>query len=224
MSHAFIGRISRSYQDVSGIFVTISEDCDRIWVYEHPADDKVTRVHCHFLVIGARRDPKGYKNMSSYKACSLEGNKDHAYKTYDAKYKFECLTYFSKGVYDPVLCKKVDDLVVSEEHKALWVENANDNDNDNVNDNVSAKKVDEWNMLKKDFIESALYRYADANELTKDNLLAVRNWTLRWYWQRYGRMPMTSIYKRNASSLFYMLCIKLDRECIGMEALIDWTY
>lgn len=150
--NAFCGRITRPYSDLSGVFSEWTKDCEYLFVYEHDADEKVNRTHCHLLLIGSKRDNKGIKNISSYKKLQLKGNEDHSYKKYDNVYDkghegewYEYVKYMTKGKLDYKLAYGHNADVICENSKLKWVEPKS------VEDKVvkvdKEKKKDYWNVV-----------------------------------------------------------------------------
>lgn len=118
--YAFLARITRPYGELSDLFNEWSTQCTRMWVYEHIADEKVSRTHCHVIISGSKRDFDNLKKLKSWHKLNIEkGNKGSSSKSYmktndphiyfivedlgqtvlqEKDYWFECLKYASKGV------------------------------------------------------------------------------------------------------------------------------
>lgn len=123
MSYAFLGRISKSYSDLSGMFLEWAEQCSSLWVYEHEADESVNRTHCHILALDSKRDADGLKKLVSWKASQIEkGNTGSSFKTYKPELGYQCLTYYSKGVLKPMLCSGLQASDIAEDHRTKWVQ------------------------------------------------------------------------------------------------------
>lgn len=120
MSHAFLGRITRPYSDISGLLISWSLECERMWVYEHEADEEVNRTHCHFLVVNCQKDFDTLKERKSWTNFGFKGNKDSSFKHYDPKYEYSKVTYMSKGNLDPVFSK--NDNGIAAECKGKYVD------------------------------------------------------------------------------------------------------
>lgn len=106
-----------------------SQQCDYLFVYEHEADEKVNRTHCHLLCLASKRDNKGVKNISTYKKLKLKGNEDHSYKTYDPIYDkehqgewYEYVKYMTKGTLQPKLAFGHNADYICELSKSKWVD------------------------------------------------------------------------------------------------------
>lgn len=97
-------RVSLAFSDVK--LEQLYEDCEKVIVYEHPADDEVSRTHIHGLCIGYKHKDdtfrKFFKGKYEY-ALTLKNKKTGA--PVDETF----ITYMSKGCYDPVYVKNVSD-------------------------------------------------------------------------------------------------------------------
>lgn len=127
MSYAFLGRITRPYADISGVLLDIFKDVGYFWVYQHDADEKVNRTHCHFFTLQSQRDNKTIKNLKVYKELKFKGNSDHAYKNYDSKVDegnegewYNVLKYYSKGTLEPVYCHGARSAQIAEASRLKW--------------------------------------------------------------------------------------------------------
>lgn len=101
MANVICGRITRSFADVSGVFVSWAKQCDKYWVYEHEADEEVNRTHCHFLFEGSKASVKQVKERQIYEELKLE-RYDHAYKAWNPKQREQYGSYMTKGRLEPV--------------------------------------------------------------------------------------------------------------------------
>lgn len=109
-------RISRSYEEVYDWVNDLT--ADKILVYQHDADDEVSRTHIHMLLIGSTLKPDALK--ARYK--KLYGNieaKDWSFKKSDGDVKY--ITYMSKGIIPPSFSKGYTVSEI-EEYTKLWVD------------------------------------------------------------------------------------------------------
>lgn len=165
MSHAFLGRISLRYDELSTMFIEWTKQCSQMWVYEHEADDKVSRTHCHILVIGSERDAEGLKKLSSWIKCNIpKGNSGSSFKKYNKIHDFEhngwfiSLTYASKGCLQPKLAHGENADAIANASFAHWEDresaNANAttiaaNANANANANVcKPKRITQYQIAR----------------------------------------------------------------------------
>lgn len=123
-------RIHRAYVDCSGIFTIWSDRAISTVVFEHEADGKVNRTHCHALIYGIDVKEQAMKRMWKDKPADLSGNGDwsftETYKeddqdlqiTWESRHK--ALTYLTKGSLEPKLLKNISKQEV-DEARTKWV-------------------------------------------------------------------------------------------------------
>lgn len=70
-------RISREYKDVSGVVVSVFEKCEKGFVFQHPADEDVNRVHIHGYLFNPTICRKTLSEQIA-KKLNLKGNSDFA--------------------------------------------------------------------------------------------------------------------------------------------------
>lgn len=112
----FAFRISKPYSDVD--LTELYELCDKAVIYEHIADDEVSRTHIHGVLIGCQRKEdtlrnKFFKGIYEKQDYELKSS----YKTNDGKklpVNEEYIVYMSKGI------------LIPEYHKGYTVEEINE--------------------------------------------------------------------------------------------------
>lgn len=100
---ATFGRITRAYTDLSGAFRSISLLCDKMLIYEHEADEEITKTHCHF-VAEHNCTTKTLKNtiLKNLKTGdSLNGNEDWSMPENNWDKSHKTITYMTKGRLEP---------------------------------------------------------------------------------------------------------------------------
>jgi len=70
-------RISREYKDVSGVVVSLFEKCTEGFVFQHPEDEDVNRVHIHGYLFNPTICRKTLSEQIT-KKLNLKGNSDFA--------------------------------------------------------------------------------------------------------------------------------------------------
>lgn len=111
------GRITRPYALLSSIFEEL--ESDRVIVYEHEADEEVSRTHIHFLIDGCEVQILSLKNRIR-KVLKEIDRSDWSFKTGGTK---EFITYMSKGKLEPKYVRGYDNLDYTiEELKAKWID------------------------------------------------------------------------------------------------------
>lgn len=123
-------RIHRPYADCSGIFTLWAERAISAVVFEHPADDKAKRTHCHGLIYGIDVKAEAMKRMWKDKPNDLSGNGEWSlvdtYKednqdlqiTWESRGK--ALTYLTKGHLEEKFLKNISKQEV-DEARSKWV-------------------------------------------------------------------------------------------------------
>lgn len=112
-------RITIPYAEIgAGFLEGLAELSDTLVIYEHEADEEVSRTHCHGLMLGCKRGQdtirnKYFKNIYAKQDYSLVAKTLN--KVIDKKF----ITYMSKGKLNPKYCKGVSDIEIAE-LTALW--------------------------------------------------------------------------------------------------------
>lgn len=193
-------RVKVDYATAKDFIQAWSDKCQKIIVYEHPADESVSETHIHVLIMGCEVKQEQLSRIY-YKFLSSDERKGNQLWAWEHKkwkanhpgqdYNDEMITYMSKGKFDPMYVKGFDNELIAL-RKSQWVEPVKQADNVLKSRD---KKVDEWDEIQTDFLEKWL-------SIDDCNFERVRTWTMSWYWKKYGRLPVTSVYKRNAGSLW----------------------
>lgn len=108
-------RLSRSYEDISGwvdwLRVAMKDE-GQFAVYQHDADDEVTRTHCHLLVYGTKLMKTTMKKAVE-RLCGAFEKTDWSFKTtYNAPDGVKpvdkhFITYMSKGSLEPAAIHRI---------------------------------------------------------------------------------------------------------------------
>jgi len=111
-------RISRTFNDLSGIMLCF-EGIPNVLIYQHDADEDITRTHCHFLLEKSPIDTEGLKKRI-LKIVKFFGNSDWStsQKEYTSSEKY--ISYMSKGILEPVYNKGYETTHI-DTLKALWL-------------------------------------------------------------------------------------------------------
>lgn len=106
-------RISLSFSDVNlGELYAL---CDKVVIYEHPADSSVSRTHIHGLLIGCKRKEDTIRNRF-FKG--IYEKSDYSINTKNVSITF--ITYMSKGKYVPSYTQNVTPDVI-ELYTNAWI-------------------------------------------------------------------------------------------------------
>lgn len=119
MPHSYFVRITRPYQDISGLVITWAERAKRLVCYEHIGDE-TEKTHIHIAVESSEICKKQMKNLvSKYR---LKGNEDWTFKDYDEG--DTAMVYMTKGKLEPKYMKGYTQQD-SDKWKSQWVERKN---------------------------------------------------------------------------------------------------
>jgi len=203
-------RISRSYDELFDLVDSI--DCDKIIVYEHTADETVSRTHCHIVIIGSKIKPDAIKTR--YK--KLYGNiekTDWSFKKCVEDY-LPTITYMSKGTLPPKLCKGFDtDTVVELTQK--WVDPTTLKLT--LKDGKLVKEVKEKAKKTKREMLELVRSHVEPNALTRDILKVIRK-VLMDNNEVIGQYKMMDYYDS------FMMYDRKNEWLSAMEAKINSSY
>lgn len=122
MPQNYAPRISLPWNDLSGVASIWQEYCSQIIIYEHDADEEVSRTHCHFLMIDCTVKEERLKRLSK-----LPGKGNEFWSWIHKQFPNPDVTfikYMSKGTLRPVFQKNFSDQIV-EEQRGLWIDYKN---------------------------------------------------------------------------------------------------
>lgn len=108
--HDVYGRITFSYNELASVFQhLVRAQGSKLIVYEHEADESVSRTHCHFISIGGDVSVDTIKN---HVRRAIGGSTDYkidkgdwAFRDYDHNREQQCIAYMTKGVLEPNFMK-----------------------------------------------------------------------------------------------------------------------
>lgn len=109
------GRISREWSLLEGMVLELTKVADEVVVYEHVADQEVSRTHIHFYLENFTQSIEGVKKRVR-KICPDISKSDWAFNMKEVNRS--CITYMSKGTLEPVFNSGID----CNEYKELWEE------------------------------------------------------------------------------------------------------
>uniref|UniRef100_A0A7D5BHI1 Uncharacterized protein n=1 Tax=aquatic metagenome TaxID=1169740 RepID=A0A7D5BHI1_9ZZZZ len=97
-SKALFCRVSRSYEETANVFAQLTAKCSAVVVYEHIADNEISRTHVHFFLEDVDMSVEGIKKMFR-KECGDLMRSDWAFNTKEVDR--DCITYMAKGTLEP---------------------------------------------------------------------------------------------------------------------------
>lgn len=186
-------RITRTYQDVSGVLMSWLDKCEQILAVEHPADGKTKRVHCHILLV--EPSVNNDQLQKPLRKMNLKGNTDFMFSFVVTKGRYkgepykrdETVKYFIKGRYEVKLNKgfQTEEL---EELKSSW----KDSQESDVIPPKEGREDVEWNYL--------LHKYeVSGQELT---MIGIRRWIRSDCLSRRKPVPRAGDVNRWAFSIY----------------------
>lgn len=107
-------RISRSYDDLKGMWEALREECTAMIVYQHDADEETSRTHVHAVLQDLSIGVETIKyRVKSYLKTKVFCKSDWCFQTEVGRPKsavtWDYITYMSKGTLEPVLIHNVTD-------------------------------------------------------------------------------------------------------------------
>lgn len=159
-------RISLPYNDVSGVINLWADSCDKVAVFEHPADQKVKTTHVHLILINCKyKTPEALKRIFHKNVCLVDNEITNGNGLWKWTSKYgepdeTFIKYMSKGKrYAPKFLKNISPDEV-EELASKWVEPSSDH----------AKKVPKAEELHKTHWEICQEIIQELNKLPKDRI------------------------------------------------------
>lgn len=211
MSHGYVCRLTLGYRDVARFIDEWSAKADRVLVYEHEKDEKVSQTHCHFLIEGCSVANERLKRIARVCFPDLSGNASWSWKKLDPQKKQEYMTYMSKGKLREKYSKNFSQEEL-ERSRLAWVEPVLGNDKHPG----SPKKHDEVTELFKSFVQ----KYGRVEDVRFGDILDMcRKHTMSDIYHKTGKLPFPGTYKQTAGTL-YLRVIEECRSCM-FEAALD---
>lgn len=228
-------RISASFADISGVISQWYNLCEKVAIFEHPADRTVKRTHCHLLLMGCtvkaealkRRFTKEYPNEGGNKFWKWESKREPS---------VPIIRYFSKGRFHSKYLQGITQ--EEEEHyRSLWVGDKPAILDDVISQlgdtneivvkpqqtlitesfNYKAKKANQWDEMLRAFIN----KWTATDHVPLD---VIRKWAFHWFFTNTGQIPPVSLYKQRVASLYYFHKYEKDEQDEAYEDLKNLWY
>lgn len=201
MNHAI--RITLPFADCSGIIRQWADRSQQAIVYQHQADEEVSKTHVHLILGGCETKSEALKRM--WKDAPGKGNEFWSWKDWDGTKKF--ITYMSKGSLRPIFVKNFSQEEV-ENSRQEWVEPVKADRPGDASEQIIRRIMSKFNIVKQ-----TIY-YRDDDEITLGHckynlellLSNVRSEAFRQLWGEHRRVPQPTHYKIIASTVFLRLC------------------
>jgi len=203
MSYSHAIRITLPYDDCKAIISDWASRCNAVVVYQHEADEDVSKTHVHIGLQGCETKSEALKRM--WKDAPGKGNEFWSWKDWDGEDKY--LTYMSKGTLRPVFVKNISEAIL-EKSRQNWVEPVKADKTGDSSERIISKIVAKFNLKS----SSRYYREDDEIELghCKYNLELlmdnVRTESFKTLWGERRMAPHASHYKIIATTVFLRLC------------------
>lgn len=221
-------RITRPYMDCSGIISRWADRSNAIVVYQHDADEEISKTHIHLAIYGSEVKAEALKRM--WEDVPGKGNEFWSWKEWiveqdndDSLINSRYLTYMSKGTLRPVFVKNFSNAIL-ENSRQGWVEPVKADKPGDLSERIVNKVV---NKIKNEFVYHKLTddEIVDRVECSAETLLKlVRSETFRCLWGENRRVPHASHYKIVAGTAYMRLCEHYNCFEEGMSVLTEKWY
>jgi len=145
-------RVSRSFKELNpekdSFIQKLAEVCDVLAVYEHEADDEITRTHIHCYADNPRVSTDTMKNWVK-KALGVKSFTKTDWSFPEAQDE-GFITYMSKGTLDPLFIKGIESDAIAA-LKDKWVEQPKKNGKTQYVlkiENPTQQKLRQWEMVE----------------------------------------------------------------------------
>lgn len=219
-------RVTLPYQDCSGVIQQWVQRCDRAVVYEHEADEDVSRTHVHMALVGCQVGPEALKRMWT----NAPGSGNGFWSFSDAKDLPTYLVYMAKGILRPVLVKNYSTAEV-EEHRLSWkpVEQSESKD---PSEFMIKKVLARFDDIKsyQDWVDTygplhyGVCPHESGLTSQDDVFTRVRSETMKVYWGVNRRVPHASQYKIVAGTVFMTIMERIGKLDRGFTTLCEKWY
>lgn len=175
-------RITYPYEKIAQLVSAWALRSETMAVYEHPADGKVKRTHCHMIVTGTNVDKKQLRNIAS-KFVEVKGNENCSFKEFTGEER--AYVYMTKGIHDPkyLLCIP---RVTADSWKMSWVEQP-----------AAPPKADKYTKLYRMFVDTQRY---DIDNEEQNKLYVVKKCA-----REFVRNTLEMVFTVNALNIYKML-------------------
>lgn len=206
MKFSYVCRITLPFSDVNQFIDEWSNKIDKLLVYEHEADEEVSKTHCHFLILDSQVKNEQLKRISRDKFPDLKGNESWSWKQYDPEKGKSYISYMTKGSLTAKFIKNFS-LQELDNSRLAWVERSLRNDKPQK---VSKKHDDVTDLVQSylkcnDINERYKYRgeiLKSNYECTKDICADVRKHVMSHIYHKTGMAPFPGTYKQIAATVF----------------------
>jgi hypothetical protein len=211
--------IHRMLLELDFLWPYLEQHCAKYVAAQHDKDEEISRTHVHISIVDLNVTKQSLTKFLNKNDISGSDNFGILTVTQKGKkpYREDLLDeYILKGNKDMVIKYYNTTPEYIQERLSAWIEPGK------LHPGKKEKNEDltEWESIKQDAM-------ADLGDMTNISLNDVRKWAMRWYWKRSGRLPHSTSYKRNASSIYYMLTLKFEPvrcESTALDEIMEFNY
>lgn len=107
-------RIHRTYAEIEPWVRNLSDKIQKLVVYQHDADEEVSRTHCHLMIIGYTTSDETMKTqLTKVLGERLKGQKDWVWDPV-VRSETDAITYMSKKDLQPMFVVGFDETLIAE--------------------------------------------------------------------------------------------------------------
>lgn len=210
-------RVTLPYESVKHIVSQWADRSTSAIVYQHTADEEISKTHVHIGLYGCEVKAEALKRM--WTDAPGKGNEFWSWKEATPE-PDKYITYMSKGNLAPVFVKNISEDLV-ERSRQNWVEPVKADKTGDASEKVIKKVID---RIKESFVYDRLSDEDIVNrvECSAETLCKlVRRETFRQLWGEHRRFPHGSHFKIVAGTAYMRLCEHYDCFEEGMEIISE---
>jgi len=214
MNHAI--RITLPFEDCRIIIEKWAERSQSCVVYQHDADEEVSKTHVHLGLYGCTVKAEALKRM--WADVPGKGNEFWSWKEATAD-PTKYIAYMSKGSLRPHWVKNFSEDIL-EKSRQSWVEPVKADKPGDHSDRWITKVTTYFD--DNDFKTHFHIADMDEQDVPIDTIYRqVRKYAFRQLWGEHRKVPHASFFKIIADSAFLRICERLDRFEEGMIAVLN---
>lgn len=172
-------RLTYAYDTIKEVIEKLKDHCSAIAVYEHQADEEVSRTHIHALVVDCKVSTDTIKNWVRKVIGAVDKN-DWSFKTAakNTEEQYGFIVYMTKGVLEPVYSSGYDTALL-DQAKSKWVDPKAISVK--AKDGKLVKDIDESNTVsKRKILEAIIAEVGDTEYDTRTILAGIRKVLIRY--------------------------------------------
>jgi len=213
-------RITLPYEDCSGIISLWADRCNAVVVYQHDADEEISKTHVHIGLLGCETKSEALKRM--WKDAPGKGNEFWSWKDWDGETKF--LSYMTKGKLREKFVKNFSQAEV-EKSRQDWVEPVKADNTGDASEYYIGLVLSKFNYdTLQSYTEHVALEEGSCGWDLERILHDIRGSTMKMFYRETRRVPHTTLYKSVAGSAFLRLCDRWKMLDQGIKELKKLWY